>query len=81
MAKADKAMAPDAAPGNTGADVEVINFNGLEIRVDAEFVSPGVTRHVEIGEGQVFMFLADEPRRLPPAAILPCLAQGIQLVK
>lgn len=79
MAKA-KAEAPDTAP-DTGADVEVIDFNGLPIRIDSDFVSPGVTRHIEFGEGQVFMFLADEPRKLPPFAIVPCLAQGVQLVK
>lgn len=79
MAKA-KAEAPDTAPVS-GADVEVIDFNGLSIPVDAQFVSPGVTRHVEFGEAQVFMFVADEPRQLPPHAIVPCMAQGIQLVK
>lgn len=72
---------PAAAPEEFGASVEVLNFNGLEIPVDADFVSPGVTRHVEIGNGQVFMFLADTPRKLPPAAILPCLAQGVQIVR
>lgn len=81
MAKAEKPMASEAAPGNTGAAVEVLDFNGLKIPVDAKFVSPGVTRHVEFGDGQVFMFVADEPRQLPAYAIVPCMSQGIQLVK
>lgn len=80
MAKAEKAAASDTAPVS-GAAVEVIDFNGLSIRIDADFVSPGVTRHIEFGEGQVFMFIADEPRQLPAYAIVPCLAQGVQLVK
>ena len=82
MAKAT-AEAPDTAPVS-GADVEVIEFNGLSIPVTADFVSPGVTRHVEFEVDQtpmVCMFVADEPRKLPPYAIVPCLAQGIQLVK
>lgn len=79
MAKAEKA-AIDKAP-DSGASVGAIDFNGLLIPVDALFVSPGMTRHVELGDGVVFMFLADEPRQLPPAAIVPCLAQGIQIVK
>jgi len=81
MAKAEKRAAPEAAPGDTGAAVEVLEFNGLKIPADGLFVSPGVTRHVEIGDGQVFLFQADVERQLPPYAIVPCISQGIQLVK
>lgn len=77
MAKADKAIAGEAAPEGAVEPVATIEIAGKHIPVDAFFVSP-VTRHIPIGEpGEVFLFIEGEPRQLPARVIVAAISQGI----